>query len=308
LHIGNRRTLERSTAARYHRSAVERSYVLVVDAAVERLALCLESIGEMSVRFVVVSVPEHAFSILERVGPPTLLAADLSLPPRGAFGIIEAVRSMDQGRTRILGWSEFPDVAALAPRRLAGLNVDVVDVAAVPRSLQREIELLYQLPLSLNRRTNVEPAIRARTVPCLLDRNDGRRAVAREMARFRREKRPCSVVLFDIDVATAGAGPPSTFGPLEAAAETLTLGVRASDVAIRWNAEDLLVVLPGLCGSAARTVAERIRASLQASAGQHAAVCGGVAEFTSNEAFESVINRARDSMWLAQARGRNHIG
>jgi diguanylate cyclase (GGDEF)-like protein len=143
----------------------------------------------------------------------------------------------------------------------------------------------------------------------LLDRRDGNLAIARELARVRREQRHLSVILFDVDsMGVAGeAIREQPRDPVTTVAETLTGAVRGSDLAIRWSREELLVVLAGLNAVEARRVAERIRAAMQAGAKYPVAVSGGVAELLAEDTFESVMARANQQARLAKARGHNRV-
>jgi diguanylate cyclase (GGDEF)-like protein len=143
----------------------------------------------------------------------------------------------------------------------------------------------------------------------LLDRRDGNLAIARELARVRREQRNLSVILFDVNSMAAGgeAVRDQPRDPVTTVAETLTGAVRGSDLAIRWSREELLVVLAGLNAVEARRVAERIRAAMQAGAKHPVAVSGGVAELQAEDTFESVMARANQQARLAKARGHNRV-
>jgi diguanylate cyclase (GGDEF)-like protein len=142
--------------------------------------------------------------------------------------------------------------------------------------------------------------------PSLLERSGGEFAVAREMARARREGYQLSVVLFDcahlenrdaaIDDAT-----------ISTVTETLLRAIRQSDLPIRWSGTELLVVLPGLADSQARTVAERVRAALHAGARHRMAISGGVAELSGDERFGDVVDRARQKVAMARGRGHNRV-
>jgi diguanylate cyclase (GGDEF)-like protein len=145
----------------------------------------------------------------------------------------------------------------------------------------------------------------------LLDRRGGGLAIARELARVRREQRQLSVILFDVDPVNRTAGSPvaaSALDPLDAVSDTLTKAIRGSDLAIQWSRDELLVVLPGLSGGEARQVAERVRAAMQAGAKHRVAVAGGVAELLANETVESAVARANEKVRLARERGHNRVG
>jgi diguanylate cyclase (GGDEF)-like protein len=138
-----------------------------------------------------------------------------------------------------------------------------------------------------------------------LDRRDATLIIGRELARLRREQRPLSVVAFGLDEIGSDAAPGSH--ALQAVAETLARGIRASDLAVRWNPEELLLVLPGLAAVEARPVAERVRAAMHAGAGRRVAVSGGVAELLPDENFESAVARATEQMQVARERGHNRV-
>lgn len=143
----------------------------------------------------------------------------------------------------------------------------------------------------------------------LLDRPDASPAIARELARLRREQRPISVVVFDISpIASPGedtAGSPDEIAG--AVGEALARATRASDLAVRWSGSDLLLVLPGVAVLEARHVAERVRAAMQAGGRYRVAVSGGVAELEPDETFETLVARAKEKVHLARQRGHNRV-
>jgi hypothetical protein len=141
----------------------------------------------------------------------------------------------------------------------------------------------------------------------LLERKSGETVAIRVLARARREQRQLSVVLFELAQRT----PPDrmmsndTFEPV---VDTFLKAVRQSDLPIRWGANELLLILPGLTGTEARHVAERVRAAMQAGARHTVAVAGGVAEADpAVRQFEEVIARARERVAMAVDRGHNRV-
>jgi PleD family two-component response regulator len=132
--------------------------------------------------------------------------------------------------------------------------------------------------------------------------------VARELSRSRREGRQLSVVLFNVSPSASPAAATNLQEPqLDEVAETLLKAVRQSDLPIRWSVSELLVVLPGLGGTEARAVAERVRAALSAGSKHRLAVSGGVAEISTEERFLDVVDRARQKLAVAVSRGHNRI-
>lgn len=158
-------------------------------------------------------------------------------------------------------------------------------------------------------RKPVEDPIRAAAVdwpPLLLERQGGEFAVARELARARREGHQLSVILFDLTPA-AGAVPVVDAEAVDRVSETLLRAIRQSDLPIRWSGSELLVVLPGLADHQARSVAERVRAALHAGARHRLAISGGVAELKAEERFGDVVDRARERVAMARGRGHNRV-
>jgi len=144
----------------------------------------------------------------------------------------------------------------------------------------------------------------------LLERKRGEFEVARELARTRREQRQLSVVLFDVSERStdrASAERRIKDELLHGVAETLVRAIRQSDLPIHWSGNELLLVLPGLAGTEARAVAERVRAAMQAGGQHRVAVAGGVAELDTDEQFGSVVRRARAKLAEALARGHNRV-
>ena len=140
--------------------------------------------------------------------------------------------------------------------------------------------------------------------PALLERVGGEFAVARELARARREGKEMSVILFEIAPLTTEANLEES---VQQVSETLLRTIRQSDLPIRWSGREFLVVLPGLAGNGARMVAERVRAALQAGARHAVAVAGGVAELNDEEGFGEVVSKARERVGLARGRGHNRV-
>jgi diguanylate cyclase (GGDEF)-like protein len=141
----------------------------------------------------------------------------------------------------------------------------------------------------------------------LLDRLNGEFAAARELARARREQRTVSVVLFSVSPGDSASSAAVRDESAALVARTLIKVIRESDLPIRWGADEVLLVLPGLGLDDARRVAERVRAALQAGTGHRAAVSAGVAELMAAESFGTLVTRARERVRLALEHGHNRV-
>jgi diguanylate cyclase (GGDEF)-like protein len=197
---------------------------------------------------------------------------------------------------------------------LSVTDAQVAALEALGRTVVEEVELQVsserpqpkpaEVIVSQDRPVATVAARTADWPPALLERVGGEFAVAREMARARREGKEMSVILFEIAPLTADADLEES---VQHASETLLRTIRQSDLPIRWSGREFLVVLPGLAGNGARMVAERVRAALQAGARHRVAVAGGVAEFDDEEVFGEVVSKARERVGLARGSGHNRI-
>lgn len=154
------------------------------------------------------------------------------------------------------------------------------------------------------------PSAAAHFRAVLLDRRAGELAIARELARVHRDRQPLSVVLLDVRAARApddsATGPQPD--PVREVAEVLGQAIRGADLAILWNSESILVVLPGQSMADAHHVAERVRAVLQAGTKNAVSVSGSVVDLKGEEAFEHLVGRAVEKLRAAHQRGPNRIG
>ncbi len=470
---------------RFGPTAGAQPYVLIADADAARTDACLASVRTFQIGSLVARDAEEALGILQRMGPPVLLIADLSLPRPDGFTVIEALRGADRGRMKIIAWSSSRALREFAANRFAGMEVRVLGGAVAPdvlsrvigQSLQslegrggdraqedrrgdedrderrgewiesdedaqsadaaqrRAVELseearrlcgaagvavYFKTPGAARYRTSVTwmsdrpvpqseswlprvfasvvetgsavilpdvtarlstivpspegvrglaavpivdddqrvagalcvfdvkpldvdearlaalealarprqalaapparggaPDARARgegrapSLKALLSRSDGDAAVSREIARVRREQRHLSVALFEVDAPGRYGADAERERVVERLADistSLCRAVRGSDVAVRWGGVEFLVVFPGLSRPAARRVAERVRAVLEAAARHDLTVSGGVAELVDeDQSFQAIVDRAIERLRLAQVRGPNRV-
>jgi diguanylate cyclase (GGDEF)-like protein len=90
--------------------------------------------------------------------------------------------------------------------------------------------------------------------------------------------------------------------------------LRANDSAYRYGGEEFTVILPETSSEEARTVAQRIRAALEAE--RFAPVSGrlvsktisiGVTEYSAMEDMATFIRRADEAMYISKQNGRNRV-
>ncbi|CAM5206072.1 diguanylate cyclase OS=Castellaniella defragrans (strain DSM / CCUG 39792 / 65Phen) OX=1437824 GN=BN940_01901 PE=4 SV=1 [Castellaniella denitrificans] len=144
--------------------------------------------------------------------------------------------------------------------------------------------------------------------------------LAREGDRSRRDRRPMSLLMLDVDWFkhyNDQYGHPAGDVVLCQIARILLESVRRpGDLAARYGGEEFAVILPGLDVHAAEGMAERIRARVEALAITHAhglsgrvTISVGVAEMDLDDAHgaETLVGRADAALYRAKAGGRNRV-
>jgi diguanylate cyclase (GGDEF)-like protein len=147
----------------------------------------------------------------------------------------------------------------------------------------------------------------------LANRRGGEKHIANEISRAKRERRPLSCILIDIDRFKQVN---DTFGHLAGDQvlrdiSALVRGtVRAYDILVRWGGEEFLLVLPGVDLDAARILAERVRMAVEG-LDTHGigpvTISAGVAGFDSDYDFAATLRTTDRRLYQAKAAGRNCV-
>jgi diguanylate cyclase (GGDEF)-like protein len=135
-------------------------------------------------------------------------------------------------------------------------------------------------------------------------------------AEHRREPRPTSVLLADVDHFK---GINDRFGHLvgdhvlQEVTQRLQDGLRESDIAVRWGGEEFLLILRGCDLAEAQRIAENLRQNIAQKSfnvtGQtiEVTISIGVAEYDGTELPDQWINRADTGLYAAKHAGRNRV-
>ena len=100
---------------------------------------------------------------------------------------------------------------------------------------------------------------------------------------------------------------------LKAASGVIARQIRASDIAIRYGGEEMMVFLPGSNVAGARLVAERIRCAIAAyntteiSPTVKMSVSIGVAQRLKDETLSELTRRSDEALYRAKHNGRNRV-
>ena len=138
-----------------------------------------------------------------------------------------------------------------------------------------------------------------------------------EVDRFNRYRHPLSLLLLDIDNFKLYN---DAYGHLEGDkilvrfSQIIKSCLRANDSAYRYGGEEFTVILPETGGERAKTVAQRIRKSLEAEKFKpqpdkdvKITISIGVTQYFPKEELSSFIQRADKAMYLSKQSGRNRV-
>ncbi len=138
-----------------------------------------------------------------------------------------------------------------------------------------------------------------------------------EVDRFNRYRHPLSLLLLDIDNFKVYN---DSYGHLEGDkilvrfSQIIKSCLRANDSAYRYGGEEFTVILPETGGERAKTVAQRIRKSLESEKFRPESdkevkitISIGVTQYFPKEELSSFIQRADKAMYLSKQSGRNRV-
>jgi len=138
-----------------------------------------------------------------------------------------------------------------------------------------------------------------------------------EVDRFNRYKHPLALLLLDLDHFKDYN---DSYGHLEGDkvlvrfSQIIRSCLRTNDSAYRYGGEEFTVILPETAGPEAKTVAQRIRAALEAERfypqdGREVqiTISIGVTEYHSKEELSTFIQRADKAMYMSKQNGRNKV-
>jgi diguanylate cyclase (GGDEF)-like protein len=147
----------------------------------------------------------------------------------------------------------------------------------------------------------------------LANRRGCEKSIASEISRAKREQKPLSCILIDVDRFKQVN---DTYGHhagdqlLRELSGILRRSVRAYDIVSRWGGEEFLLVLPGADLAAARALAERIRVAVETLPTHTVAgvtISAGIATFDEDYNFDATLRVADRRLYQAKAAGRNCV-
>lgn len=150
----------------------------------------------------------------------------------------------------------------------------------------------------------------------LLNRRGMRERMRYEMKRSARNQQPLSFVIADLDhfkEINDRYGHDTGDIVLVQISQLLRTSVREQDSLARWGGEEFLFLLPETNASQAQQLAEKIRATIEATTLRHdqttieTTMSFGIAEMSDLDDPQSAIAAADNRLYLAKTQGRNRV-
>jgi diguanylate cyclase (GGDEF)-like protein len=208
-----------------------------------------------------------------------------------------------------VGWT----VAAEIPLADAFAEIDRLRITIIAFAVPLALVLLgaaWLLNLTLGHWERAEAEVRrlasVDSLTGLFNRRSWDEHLARELARARRERRPLSVVMIDLDhfkQFNDEHGHPAGDRLLAEAAAGWRAAIRATDVLARYGGEEFTLALANCSPADAVTLVDRLRAVMPM--GQSCSA--GVACWNGRESGAGVVARADQALYQAKTKGRNRV-
>ena len=223
---------------------------------------------------------------------------------RGTENILLFVRWLPE-----VGWYLFverPEDAAIAGARKAlYLNI-VVYILILVLALLATAYTVNRFQTRLERTASYDALTGA------MNRLAFQAVAEHSMREARREDRPLSLLLFDIDrfkEVNDTLGHAAGDEVLKSVVRVCGKTLRASDLLCRWGGDEFLVLLPASTPEGAMAAAEKIRTAVEtstrSSGTENVTISAGTASMEPEEGLASLIKRADESMLEAKRAGRN---
>ena len=264
-----------------------------------------------------VSCAEEALELLAKVSFHVVVT-DIMLPAMGGLELTKLIKRDNTSDVIVMtGYSDDYSYEG-------AINIGASDFVVKPVRLE---ELLLRLKRVLKERELTNERIRMMEKLQKLAITDGLTTLYNsrsfysqlelEIDRFKRYQHPLTLLVLDIDHFKSYN---DKYGHLEGDkvlvrfSQIIRSCLRTNDSAYRYGGEEFTVILPETAGEEASTVAQRIRAALEAEpftpkGGEVATVTIsiGVTEYHPEEELSSFIQRADQAMYRSKRSGRNKV-
>jgi diguanylate cyclase (GGDEF)-like protein len=286
-------------------------FVVVAESNSTRAARYEEAVRSIRLAVRTVGNGDDALALMLRTPSPALLLANALLPRIDGASVVRHMRAVHVNVPAILLGGSPQLLARLLRLRIPNTEVFTTYVdreelrAAISRMVAPSIE-------GTSTSDGATPDRLAPTEP--LNRGGGSEALIRESSRVERGGSRLSVALFGVDGferINEQYGREVADQVLAEVGREIARLRRVSDTAIRWGADEFLVLLPHVGEEGARAFAERVRSALalvELPSLDGVSVSFGTAEMRAGDSIQDTIGLADQLLYRAKATGRKNAG
>ncbi len=298
--------------------------VLVIDDSPVYRHLISGHLKEWGFEVMIATTGLEGWEILKQHGGPTLVISDWVMPGMDGIELCQKVRQSraDEGYVYFLLLTSKDARADLLKAMEAGADdylVKPFDEQELRARLLVGTRILRLQQQLVEARESMRWAATYDALTGLLNRREIVEALRRELARARREKKPVTVIMADIDHFKTVNDQLGHLAGDEVLAEVgrrLRTELRTYDAAGRYGGEEFLLVLPGCSLTSALIRADQVRLSLSktpvatTAGSQKVTVSMGVAVANGGAEVElqSLLHLADLGLYRAKKEGRNRVG
>jgi two-component system, cell cycle response regulator len=286
--------------------------VLVVDDAPDTLEIIQKLLHYEGYDVTIASTGEEGVKKVEEEKPDVVLM-DINLP--GIDGT-EALR-----RIRILNPLQcvvMLTAFATVDNAIYALKEGASDFVKKPFENEHLIHIVNQCLekyKTLREKENLEEEVRRLSITDdltgLFNHRHFFKTLEAELVRLKRQKTSLSLLMFDLDNFKKYN---DLYGHLEGdkvlkkIGEIVKHSIRSNvDSGYRYGGDEFTVLLIGASADRARTIAERIRSSIERTKSHHITVSIGLSEYRDHFDLEGFVKSADDAMYRAKNSGGNRI-
>lgn len=296
---------------------IKNTNILIVDDDLSIRNTMQEYINNAGFASQTASTAEEALELI-RINKYAVVITDIRLPGMGGLELTKVIKK-DNG-SDVIVVTGYSDDYSYEEAINIGASDFVIKPVRLEELLLRLRRVLKERQLGTERTRMMEKLQKLAITDGLTKLYNSRSFYTQlelEVDRFNRYKHPLALLLLDIDNFKEYN---DSYGHLEGDkvlvrfSQIIKSCLRANDSAYRYGGEEFTVILPETTGDEAKTVAQRIRASLEAE--KYKPVPGKVARITISigvtqcypkEELSTFIRRADKAMYLSKENGRNRV-
>jgi len=291
--------------------------VLIVDDDLSVRNTMDEYIASAGFSTLAASSAEEALELIEKNNFAVVIT-DIRLPGLGGLELTKVIKQKNGSDVIVV--TGYSDDYSYEEAINIGASDFVIKPVRLEELLLRLRRVLKERQLSTERTRMMQKLQKLATTDGLTKLYNSRSFYSQlelEVDRYNRYKHPLSLLLLDIDNFKEFN---DNFGHLEGDkvlvrfSQIIKSCLRTNDSAYRYGGEEFTVILPETNGDEAKTVAQRIRSSLETEKFEPVpdrnakiTISIGVTQYFPKEELSAFIRRADKAMYLSKKNGRNRV-